>query len=63
MTVRIDFKKKEIHFDEVSIHEMAFCMSIYFPEETWGDFKFMIDAGVNEESDSDGELFIPFGTG
>lgn len=61
MKVFIDFSKREIHFHEdTSLEEMTFCMLNYFPEETWGDFKFVIDAGVNENTDSEGEYYLPF---
>lgn len=61
MIVKIDFSKREVHFDDTtSLTEMASCMNNYFPEDVWGDFKFAIYAGVNENPNSDGQLHIPF---
>lgn len=52
MIVHIDFRNKEVHFDEdTCLDEMASCMNNYFPTEQWGDFKFMIDARINTRPD------------
>ena len=64
MKVLIDFKRREIHFNEdTSIDEMASCMNNHFPEDTWGDFKFIIDGGIDEKGDIGQEFDYPIGDG
>lgn len=61
MKVLIDFRAKEVHFDEwMSIHDMATYLLKYFPEDTWGSFKFMIDGRTDENPDTSEEDNLPF---
>lgn len=61
MKVTIDFQKKNICFDQhTSVDELANYLGNYFPTSIWGDFKIMIDGRIDEDTDIDGELSLPF---
>ena len=54
MIVTIDFKEKTIQYDEdISLSDLSYCLLDYVPEDTWGDFKIMINARIDENPDTD----------
>lgn len=64
MNIQINFRKKEIYFiEEVSREEMISYMNNYFPTDTWGDFKFIASAGINEEPDIGWRAGLSIGDG
>lgn len=44
-----------------SIEEMAMYMHNYFPTEVWGDFNFIVDERIDENSDPFGDVSVSYG--